>query len=231
MRIHYLQHVPFEGLGSIAAWAERKGHLLSCTRLYAGEALPAQEEFEFLIVMGGPMGVYDEGKFPWLKEEKEFLLAAIRTEKAILGICLGAQLLAAVLGAVVRGNGQREIGWFPVSHCPEIPETIAALLSDGQRVFHWHGDTFAIPPGALPLYSSAACRNQAFLYGKRILGLQFHLETTPESLIGLIENCGTELVEAPWVQPAVDMLGHDECFAAINRSMEGILAYLAETER
>jgi GMP synthase (glutamine-hydrolysing) len=227
MRIHYLQHVPFEGLGSIAAWAERKGLLLSRTRLYAGEALPAQEEFEFLIVMGGPMGVYDEGEFPWLKEEKEFLLAAIRAEKAILGICLGAQLLAAVLGAVVKGNGQQEIGWFPVSHWPEIPETIAALLPDGQRVFHWHGDTFAIPPGALPLYSSAACRNQAFLYGKRILGLQFHLETTPESLAGLIENCGADLVEAPWVQPVADMLGHGECFAGINRSMEAILDYLA----
>lgn len=227
MRIHSLQHVPFEGLGSIAAWAERRGHLVSRTRLYAGDALPRLEMFDLLIVMGGPMGVYDEGEFPWLKEEKEFLLAAIRAEKAILGICLGAQLLASVLGAVVQGNGQREIGWFPVFHCPEIPEALAALLPDGQRVFHWHGDTFAIPPGALPLCSSAACRNQAYLYGKRILGLQFHLETTPESLAGLIENCGAELVEAPWVQSAAGMLGHGEWFAGINRCMSGILDYLA----
>lgn len=226
MKIHYLQHVPFEGLGSIAAWAERRGHLVSCSRFWAGDALPAQQDFDFLIVMGGPMGVYDEAVYSWLGAEKAFLRQTVGTGKPILGICLGAQLLADVLGAEVKSNGQREIGWFPLAHGPELPVALAALLPDGRTVFHWHGDTFAIPRGALHLWTSAACRNQAFLYGPRILGLQFHLETTPDSLAGLIENCGNELVAAPWVQQAEDMTRHPEYFAAINRSMEGILDYL-----
>ena len=226
MKIHYLQHVPFEGLGSIAAWAERHGYEVSCTRFWAGDALPAQQDVDFLIVMGGPMGVYDNEVYHWLKAEKDFLLETVRADKPILGICLGAQLLADVLGAMVRSNGQREIGWFPIAHCLEIPKALADLLPDGQTVFHWNGDTFDIPQGALHLWTSVACRNQAFLFGPRILGLQFHLETTPESLARLIENCGDELVTAPWVQQAEGMAHHAEYFAAINRSMEGILDYL-----
>lgn len=226
MRIHYLQHVAFEGLGSIADWAERRGHEVRCSRFWAGDTLPAQQDVDFLIVMGGPMGVHDEGEYPWLTAEKEFFLETVRADKPILGICLGAQLLAAVLGATVKSNGQQEIGWFPITHGPEIPEALAALLPDGQKVFHWHGDTFDMPRGARHLWKSVACRNQAFLFGKRILGLQFHLETTPESLAGLIDNCGDELVESPWVQLTVDMLRHPEYFNIINRSMEGILDFL-----
>lgn len=227
MHIHWLQHVPFEGLGSIADWAERRGHTLSCTRLYAGDALPGQQDFDFLLVMGGPMGVHDESDFPWLKVEKDFLLEAIREDNGILGICLGAQLLATVLGAAVRDNGHREIGWFPVVRNPDLAEVISAFIPENQKVFHWHGDTFDIPEGALHLWSSAACRNQGFLFGRRILGLQFHLETTPESLAGLISNCGDELIEASWVQRAEDMISNTGCFAGINRSMAGILDYLA----
>jgi len=118
------------------------------------------------------------------------------------------------------------IGWFPIAHGLEIPEALAAILPDGQRVLHWHGDTFDMPQGALHLWKSAACRNQAFLFGPRILGLHFHLETTPESLAGLIDNCGDELVAAPWVQLPDDMLRYPEYFNIINQSMEGILDFL-----
>lgn len=226
MRIHYLQHVPFEGLGSIAEWAERRGHQIGCTRLSTGEGLPGVNDVDFLIVMGGPMGVDDEENYPWLKAEKDFLRAAIKAGKTVLGICLGAQLIASVLGAQVRKNGEREIGWFPLSQAPELPGAFAGLIADGQTVFHWHGDTFDIPAGALHLWSSAACRNQGFLYGGKVLGLQFHLETTPASLAQLISHCGDELVTAPWVQRASEMVGHDEYFSSINKSMEDILDYL-----
>ena len=227
MRLHWLQHVPFEGLGSINDWATRRGCEVTCTRLYAGDSPPDLENFDFLIVMGGPMGIYDEREYPWLRVEKEFLAAAIKAGKAILGICLGAQLLASVLGAEVRGNGQREIGWFPLYRCPELPASLSSLLPDGQNVFHWHGDTFDIPSGAQPLWFTTACKNQAFLFGSRILGLQFHLETTPESLAALIENCRNELVRAPWVQTAEEMLKCTGYFANINTAMAGILDVLA----
>jgi GMP synthase (glutamine-hydrolysing) len=228
MRIHYLQHVPFEGLGSIAEWAERHGHEIGCSRLSADEKFPDINDFDFLIVMGGPMGVNDEESYPWLKKEKDFLCAAIKAGKTILGICLGAQLIASVLGAEVRKNGEREIGWFPLSWVSELPEAFAGFIPDGQAVFHWHGDTFDIPVGALHLWSSAACRNQGFLYGGKVLGLQFHLETTPASLTQLIDHCGDELVTAPWVQKASEMACHGEYFSSINKSMEDILDYLAE---
>src|SRR3974377_365570 len=115
MRIHYLKHVPFEGLGFIEEWAGTNGHRVSATRQYAEETLPGSDDFDLLVVMGGHVGACDDDRCPWLTTEKRFIEQAVEADKPVLGICLGAQLLAAVSGARVYRNQHKEIGWFPVT--------------------------------------------------------------------------------------------------------------------
>lgn len=228
MHIHFLQHVPFEGLASIRGWIERGGHTVGCTRLYAGDGLPRPASVDLLIVMGGPMGVHDVAAYPWLTAEKTFLRAVIDAGQRVLGICLGAQLIADVLGARVYPNGQKEIGWFPVTRAEGVEATpLGRLLPAEFMAFHWHGDTFDLPPGATHLGMSAACRHQAYAVGERILGLQFHLETTPESARELIEHAGDELVDAPTIQSADEMLADAARFDDLNRLMFALLDGLA----
>ena len=206
LRIEVFQHVPFEGLGSMEAWFSDRGHILSHTRLYAGEmpsGIPGASgtrttpAADWIIVMGGPMGVHDETVFPWLRDEKSAIEAALAHGVAILGVCLGAQLLAQVLGARVGRNREREIGWFPVDLDPDAAETwLGRVFPSRFAPFHWHGDTFTIPEGATPLGRSEVCGNQGFLYRDNVLGLQFHPEITPESLEELLRHCGGELSAA-----------------------------------
>lgn len=224
--IHWLQHVPFEGLGSMEGWLLEQGYDLFCTRLWADDPLPPADSFTGLIVMGGPMGVYDHGEYPWLSAEKEFLREVIDRGTPTLGICLGAQLLADVLGAKVTANPEKEIGWFPVTRSDEVPETLASVLPDRLTVFHWHGDTFALPEDAVTLYSSKACVNQAFLYENHVLGLQFHLEASRESAATLIDNCRSELVHAPWIMSEQEMLSGEDRFTEINGCMHQLLKRL-----
>lgn len=224
MNIHFLQHVPFEGLASIRGWIERGGHQVGCTRLYAGDGFPRPDTVDLLIVMGGPMGVYDEQQYPWLAAEKSFLRAVIAAGRRVLGICLGAQLIADVLGARVYPNGQKEIGWFPVTRAAAAQESpFGELLPERFQAFHWHGDTFDLPPGAVHLAQSAVCRHQAYAIDDRILGLQFHLETTPESAHELIEHGADELVDAPTIQSPEQMLAEPARFAELNRLMNLLL--------
>ena len=182
MRIHHLQHVPFEGLGSMESYFRSGGHTMTSTHLYRGDRLPDINNLDFLIIMGGPMGVSDEAQYPYLTSEKAFIKTAMDSGKTVLGICLGAQLIADVLGAGVKKNTYREIGWFPLTRTPEIRKTaLDRCFPQFLDVFHWHGDRFEIPDGALPLASSMACDNQGFIIDDRIVGFQFHLETTEES--------------------------------------------------
>ena len=227
MKIHWLQHVDFEGLGSMEKWAREKGHTLSCTRLFAGESLPPLNHFDLLIVMGGPMGVHDQDKYPWLQSEKDFLRRVIAAGKPVLGVCLGAQLLADVLGAQVTANKEKEIGWFPLERARNVPEGLEGVLPVCPTVFHWHGDTFTLPEKAVRLYSSTACVNQAFVYEGRVIGLQFHLETTQVSAASLVENCRVELVPAPWIQTAEEILAGGVRCREINGWMGDLLEYLA----
>ncbi len=224
--IHWLQHVSFEGLGSMEGWLLEQGHNLSCTRLWAGDILPSLDTFSGLIVMGGPMGIYDHEEYPWLSEEKEFLRLVAERGMPILGICLGAQLLADVLGAEVSENPEKEIGWFPVTRSADIPEFLLSVLPEQLTVFHWHGDTFSLPEQAVRLYSSEACINQAFLYKEHVIGLQFHLETTRNSAGTLIDNCRAELTDAPWIMTEQEMLKTDSRFSDINGCMHRLLEQL-----
>lgn len=228
MHIHYLQHVEFEGPGSIAAWAQRAGHRLTATRFCDGDGLPALESFDWLVVMGGPMSVHDERVYPWLHQEKRFIEAAIAAGKVVVGICLGAQLIAQVLGARVYPNAVKEIGWFPVERTPQAVATrLGALLPARFEAYHWHGETFDLPADAVHLARSEACAQQAFVYRERIVGLQFHLETTRAGVEQLSTHCAAEIQPGPFVQSAAAMLVDDDRFAALNQQMARLLDGLA----
>lgn len=224
MKIHFIQHVPFEGPAAIKDWALRRGHALSRTAIFEDEPLPAMDGFDWLIIMGGPMGVYDEHIYTWLAPEKRFISDAVSAGKAVLGICLGAQLLAAVLGGTVRRNAHREIGWFPVRLTPGAADFPAFAGLPGEfTAFHWHGDTFGIPPGAALAAESDACAAQAFAYNERVIGLQFHLESTAESVDALVRNCGVELVDERYVQKAAELIPRPREFGEIRGLLDGFL--------
>ncbi len=207
MKIHVLQHVPFEDEAEIGRWAKSKGHALSKTHLYDGESFPSVEDFDFLVVMGGPMNIYEETKYSWLIGEKRFIEKAVGAGKKVLGVCLGAQLIADVLGAKIYKNGVKEIGWFPVELRPEAKESsLFSGCPEGFTPFHWHGDAFDLPPGAVHIAKSEGGVNQAFEYDRRVVGLQFHLESTQESVGRLIEHCGDEIVEGEFIQTGQEML-------------------------
>ncbi len=224
MKIHYLQHVPFEGLGSIENWALTEGHQITSTRLYENQPFPGLNDFEWLVIMGGAMSVNDTEKIPWLAAEKKFIHSALRNHKTVLGICLGAQLIANVLGATVYPGRHKEIGWHPIK---SVSAPGAKLLPDNAAVFHWHGETFDLPRNAVRLAESAVCENQAFLVNENVLGLQFHLESTPESVSELIRHCGDEIVDGPFIQTAEEMLVDMERFIGINSLMDNVLNYLS----
>ncbi|WP_372773321.1 type 1 glutamine amidotransferase [Mangrovibacterium sp.] len=195
-RIHVFQHVAFEGPGSLTTWFKQNNFPVEYTRFYEPAfKLPELASFDQLIVMGGPMGVNDEVDYPWLKEEKELIKAAIKKGKTVVGICLGAQLIASALGKKVFPNKHTEIGWFPILKTKAAEhEKLVAGFQQATQVFHWHGDTFDLPEQAKHLFYSEACPNQAFLIGNKVLGLQFHLEVEPDSLEGMLENAGNELL-------------------------------------
>lgn len=206
MRIQVICHVDFENEGFIQNWAKSKGYPISRTLLHLGEKLPGMDAFDLLVIMGGPMNIYEEKEFPYLVEEKRWIKQAVDNGKKVLGICLGAQLLSDVLGGKVTRNRQKEIGWFDVELLDgAASEPVFKGFPKKFTAFHWHGDTFSIPPGAVPAARSEVCENQAFVFNKKAVGLQFHLETTKESLEKLIDNCKSEIVEKDSVQSAEKM--------------------------
>lgn len=212
MRVHYLQHVPFEDAANIAIWAQRRQHAVTRTRLYLDEPLPDVTEPGLLAVMGGPMNVYQYCDHPRLRKEKAFLEQAVAAGIPTLGVCLGAQILADVLGARVVQNPHVEIGWFPVRLTAEAggSDLFKGMPADFPA-FHWHGDTFDIPSGARRLAESDACANQAFEYGGRVVGLQFHLEYAADSIRAMLAHCGSELVNGPFIQNSDQILaGFDQ---------------------
>jgi GMP synthase (glutamine-hydrolysing) len=198
MRIHSLEHAPFEGPGRIAAWAAERGHTLARTAFHDGEAPPPLDAFDLLVIMGGPMSIHEHRTHPWLPMEKDFLKTAIAARKPILGVCLGAQLLADVLGGKVFQNPVKEIGWFPV----RMLDRSAPFTAFPERltVMHWHGDTFTIPGGARRVAESDACANQAFVHGDRVVGLQFHIELEKVGIEDLAAASLDEAGVAPFIQ-------------------------------
>lgn len=226
MRVQVLQHVPFEDVGSMADWFQARGATLSYTRFFEADAqLPAVTECDLIVAMGGPMSVNDEAELPWLVAEKAFLREAIEAGVAVLGVCLGSQLIACALGAKVYPNAVAEIGWFPVWRAEEVGED-RFIFPDRVELLHWHGETFDLPPGASLLASSEACRNQAFQVGLRVIGLQCHPEMTPPIVTDLLAECANELKPGPWVQTPEQLAAEARTYVPGNVLIERLLDYL-----
>jgi len=181
-----LSHVPFEDLGSLhTVLAERGFRIETIDVPTARFPLPQAENCDLLVVLGGPIGVYETDAYPFLEEEIACIQQRLTTGKPLLGVCLGAQLMAASLGArVYPGASGAEIGWFPIQFSAQgkPPAWFAPLVADGLPVFHWHGDTFNLPAGAKPLARTKLYESQAFTLGDHVLALQFHPEVTAAGL-------------------------------------------------
>jgi len=231
MRVHWLQHFDFEGPAAIAEWALERGYALNGTHLNRGEVLPDLEGFDLLVVMGGPMSVNDEREYPWLVAEKELVRQAIRAGKGVFGVCLGAQMIASALGERVYRGAEKEIGWFPVERVTEAG--IGAMLPEEFTPLHWHGETFDLPAGAVRLAQTGAVPNQAFQLGERVVGLQFHLEATVESVRAMLDNAADEIEEGKPFQQAAGELMKESALgaAAVRPVLWRVLDCIAETER
>jgi len=199
MNFHCLKHVPFEGPGNIGRWAMNHGHGLVVTNAWQYE-FPEEKWYDVLVVMGGPMSANDE-HMVWLKQEKKIIERAISKNKKVIGICLGAQLIADVLGAKVYKNPEKEIGWFEVELTPGGRKNpLFQDFPDSFNVFQWHGETFDLPENAVHLAKSEGCANQAFLYDGNVLGLQFHIEGMKQGLMQMMANSLNEMTPGRYVQ-------------------------------
>ncbi len=224
-QVQVLQHVPFEGPGSIADWLAAQRADVGLTRLFADDPMPRADGIGALIALGGPMSVNDEDALHWLRPEKQLVRDAVARGIPVLGVCLGAQLIASALGASVYRGAASEIGWFPVQGVPDAAPGFQ--FPPESLVFHWHGETFDLPAGAVRLAGSPACQNQAFRVGRNVVALQFHLETTPANVAALVEHCRGDLVPGPYVQSEDDLIAAPpERYAAINRAMQEVLVHL-----
>lgn len=224
MNILALKHVEFENVGMIADWATARGHTLTLCKLYEHDPLPSHDSFDMLVVMGGSMSVGDEAVYPWLSLEKTFIKEAIDAKKHVVGICLGAQLIASTLGVKVYPNAVKEIGWFPVAIVDAaLDQPILRGLNPAMTVFHWHGDTFDMPDGATLLMSSKACKHQAFIYRDTVLGLQFHLEMTEDGIKNLIKHCGAEIIPSSTIQPEEKIISNTSAIPACQRMLFSLL--------
>lgn len=222
----YLQHVSFESPGIILKWAQENKFNIRQVKLYEDHTLPQLDEFDWLVIMGGPMGVFDEHLHSWLKQEKKFIKEAVQAQKVVLGICLGAQLLADVLGGKVTKNTVKEIGWFNIFLTEDgAKEKVMQGIDMECTVLHWHGDTFSLlPSGARHLAYSEGCKNQAFVYNERVVGLQFHLEGTEDTINAILDNCSEELKEqGEYIQSSAEIKSKLSLIKQTNRYMYQIL--------
>jgi GMP synthase (glutamine-hydrolysing) len=197
-KIWILQHTACETLGTIADALEAEALAWQYVRVFEGKPVPAEiGDAGGLIVMGGPMGVYEQDRYPHLKDELRLIESALKAGKPLLGVCLGSQLLAAVLGANVTKGVRKEIGWYPIRLSQTASEDrLWSGLGRDLTVLHWHGDVFDLPAGAVNLASSELTAHQAFRYGNSAYGLLFHLEMTAEMAAGMAAEFGDELREA-----------------------------------
>jgi GMP synthase-like glutamine amidotransferase len=228
MRVHILQHVEYEGIGCIGNWLSHRRLQVDYTRFYRGDRLPGLQAFDFLIVMGGPMGVHDTAQYPWLETERQLISAAIAADKTVRGICLGAQLIASALGAPVYRNREPELGWFPVY--AQLQRLGRFHFPSNLEVFHWHNDTFDLPEKAVRLASSVACCNQAFQYGRQVIGLQFHLQLTQACVTKILAHAEHKRHDRQRFEQAPQAIRATPAiqYKIANRCLLRLLDYLAE---
>ena len=200
MEIAILQHVDFEGPAEIANWCRQTGNEYKVYRLFLGEALPKAERTDFLVILGGPMSVLDE--LPWLEEERQLIRVLISQGKPVFGVCLGGQQIAKTLGADIFQGEYREAGWLPIRMMKS--ETLGELPEE-LVVFHWHGEQFGLPEGAERLFTSEVCPNQGFIYKENVIGLQFHFESTKESIESILQNDAAFLDGTAYTQTSAEI--------------------------
>lgn len=222
--IDVLQHVPHEGPGLIANWAKENQHQLKIHLLFEENA-HVPNDSDFLIVLGGPMGINDTAEFAWLADERALIKRLSEQNKPIFGVCLGAQQIAATFGSEITVNKEKEVGWFPIKRTsdklPFFPESL--------HVFHWHQDTFSLPAGATRLFSSEGCLNQAFLYAENIIGLQFHFEMEKAGIETILQIDEEFITPGKYVQSLAAVKAED--VPEDNKQMlEAILDYLIDTK-
>lgn len=216
MRLLCLQHDPLDGPGALLEWAETGGHDVFFCLICNGEALPPVNSFDLLVSLGGPMGAYEEEKYPWLAQEKQYLREAVTGGKKILGLCLGAQLLADALGGSAFRHTCKEFGWQPIEPTEAGQKWFGA--SDPFYAFQWHGDTYTLPPGAVQLARNEAAEQQAFLIetpsGGKALGLQFHLEWTEQMAREALAEPGVAPPATSFIQTPEEILSDLSLFDA-----------------
>lgn len=236
LRIHALYHVDFEELSYIKQWADNQGHSITVTRFYENDPLPAQDSFDWLVIMGGSMSIHDETEFSWLIDEKRFIQQSIDAGKTVIGVCLGAQLIAESLGAKVAPSGVKEIGWMPIQLTPQGLEhpVLKDLPKESFTVFHWHGDGFDCPKGATPIATSQAWANQGFIYqtpkhkalGTWVLGWQCHFEVTEKSMVDMVAH-GQDYIQEAMVDYPDSVQSSNEIIALGDKHIPDNNAWLA----
>lgn len=222
MRVHIFQHVEFETEGTLIELITENCTISRTCFFKHYDAFPIVEVVDILIVLGGPMGVYEMKKYLWLGEEVKYIKKAIQNGTKVIGICLGAQLIVKALGGEVYKSETPEIGWYPIKKAGR--STILNGLDSDFTVMHWHGDTFNIPVGAIRLFSSECTLNQGFLYGSNTLGLQFHIEMMESGLSKIVDACSSELVETTYVQSAKEILANNHHLTNCHKNLKRLLA-------
>lgn len=184
-----IQHVEPEEPGTIERAVRLQGHSVARVQLFEDDPIPEElGDYRGLIVMGGPMGVHDVEEHPALRHEKALIASAIEADRPVLGVCLGAQLIADVLGATVEPGAEPEIGWYPIERTEAGGnDPVLGAAPEQLTAFHWHGDVFELPDGATHLARSARTEHQAFRYGSTVYGLLFHLEVNRPIIVDMIE--------------------------------------------
>lgn len=199
-----IRHVEHEHIGTLSRIFKSTRRLYQYLDVFRGEKVPnVLDHYSGLIIMGGPMGVYEADRYPFLMDEQRLVQNSIQNNRPVLGICLGSQIIAAALGARVYPGPQKEIGWHPVEVTENETTTIG--LPRNFMAFHWHGDTFDLPEGAVRLFRSQRYDNQGFRWGDNTLAIQFHFEVSPEMIDDwlLDEGCCAEISAMPEVNPEV----------------------------
>lgn len=224
MRILCLTHAPFEGPAAIADWATRHNHSLSIVESWR-TAIPAPEPFQALVIMGGPMSVNDFTKLPWLSDELDWIASWLEHDRGpALGVCLGSQMLAHVIGGSVTRSPYTEIGWWPVQRTAEAQH--ARYFCDWPEsvdIFHWHGEMAELPPDARVTLRSQGCPVQAWEWGIRTVGLQCHPEMTEASIAEIGTECAHELVPGSYIQTDLAAMSDAPRITTAHRLLDRLL--------
>ena len=225
MKAHILQHAEWETIGRIDEWLNKVNIEYSTTHLYKGDKLP-KHKVDLLIIMGGPMGIFEDENYPWLKEEREFVKKHVNSNSLVLGICLGSQFIADSLDARVYAGKEKEIGFFDINKVNNHP--ITSNIPNTINVFHWHGDTFDTPKEAINLFNSELTSDQGFIYDNRVLALQFHIEVGQKEIDEFVYNGIDEIVPANYVQHKDDILNLKSDLSKSNSYLFDILDNLLD---